>query len=502
MVISMLEFILGKSSFRQGIKYFSSEFNHKIVDIKEFQWSFEKYNLFHLRNPLINELNQFNAVGRGSLEWFFSQWFKTVKTLDYSFQGLMVRKLSNGFFETEVKVNKIGSAKMPFEVALITEDGNEYRKISSGIEEVDKIYFITNSYPEKFSIDPDEKLMETSRINNHSFSYYRVRFIYDWKKDREHLVLVVPGLGNNAIDGNSLGLGVRYGFGDYQIFAIPGYGTKNKRMLYIFNLDRKNIGLHGLEGGFSFYEFGGVKSQGIRATFEPSQNPGELGFKFQSSFSREKLFASGENIKNNEFSETGESNAFLFEYTGNLSPNDQYEIKWNIWNEQPALSFATDFSYVRGQGKLGQVVRVGHRKLIELEIIRSTTTGESPLQKKFQLGGPDVLRGFPQHTDLSDDHMLASRFGFKFPLIDSPFWGIVSTFNIQGTVFFDQGKIWSDRIPFNNLNYRKSFGIGIEWTLDTVSLFQIPIKLEVAFPIDDKDYEKPQFIFLGVLTGS
>ena len=41
----------------------------------------------------------------------------------------------------------------------------------------------------------------------------------------------------------------------------------------------------------------------------------------------------------------------------------------------------------------------------------------SPLQKKFQLGGPNVLRGFPQHTNLSDDHLLASRFGFKFPLI-------------------------------------------------------------------------------------
>ena len=140
--------------------------------------------------------------------------------------------------------------------------------------------------------------------------------------------------------------------------------------------------------------------------------------------------------------------------------------------------------------------------MIELDIIRASTSGQSPLQKKFQLGGPNVLRGFPQHTDLSDDNLLASRLGLKFPLIDSPFWGIVSTFNIQGTVFFDQGKIWSDRISFKNLNYRKSAGIGIEWTLDTVSLFQIPIKVEVAFPIDDKEYKKPQFIFLGVLTGS
>ncbi len=502
MVISMLESILGERVFRKGLKHFASEYNQKIVSIKEFQMSFEKYNIFFLRNPLFKELEHYNIVGQESLEWFFSQWFKTVKTLDYSFEEFKTIKLQNGFFETEVKIKKIGSAKMPFESVLTTTDGKEFRKMSSGIAREEILYFITKSYPEKFSIDPEEKLMETSRINNHSFNYYRVRFVFDWKKDRDHLVLVVPGFGNNSIDGNSLGLGVRYGFGNYRIFAIPGYGTKNKRMLYIFNLDKKNMVFHGLEGGFSFYEFGGVQSQGLRATFEPPKNPGELGFKLNTRFSREKLFASGGNAEKSGFSETGESNAFLIEYTGNFRPNDYYEIMWNIWNEQPALSLDSDFSYVRGQSTLGQVFRVGHRKLFELDVIRSMTSGESPLQKKFQLGGPNVLRGFPQHTDLSDDHLLASRLGFKFPLIDSPFWGIVSTFKIQGTIFIDQGKIWSDRISFNKLKYRKSAGVGLEWTLDTVSLFQIPLKLEVAFPIDDKDYKKPQFIFLGVLTGS
>ena len=48
-----------------------------------------------------------------------------------------------------------------------------------------------------------------------------------------------------------------------------------------------------------------------------------------------------------------------------------------------------------------------------------------------------------------------SRLGFKFPLINSAFWGIVSTFKIQGSVFFDQGKIWSDMMPFKNVKYRK-----------------------------------------------
>ena len=190
------------------------------------------------------------------------------------------------------------------------------------------------------------------------------------------------------------------------------------------------------------------------------------------------------------------------EYSGDFSHKNLYKITWSIWNEQPALYYPTDFAYVRGQGKIGQIFRFGHRKSFEFDIIRSSTSGNSPMQKKFQLGGPNVLRGFPQKIDLSNDHMLASRFGFKFPLINSAFWGLVSTFKIQGSIFFDQGKIWSDRVPFKNVKYKKNVGLGIEWTIDTASLFQVPLKLELAFPLDDEEYKKPQFIFLGVLTGS
>jgi hemolysin activation/secretion protein len=97
---------------------------------------------------------------------------------------------------------------------------------------------------------------------------------------------------------------------------------------------------------------------------------------------------------------------------------------------------------------------------------------------------------------------MASRFDYKFPLVTAPLWGIVSAFKIQGTVFYDQGKLWSNNITFEKAKHRQNAGFGIEWTVDTASLFQVPLKLEVAFPINDQDYKKPQFIFLGVLTGS
>ena len=83
-----------------------------------------------------------------------------------------------------------------------------------------------------------------------------------------------------------------------------------------------------------------------------------------------------------------------------------------------------------------------------------------------------------------------------------PLWGILSAFNIQGTVFYDQGKIWSEYISYEEAIHRENAGMGIEWTMDTASLFQVPLKIEIAFPLNDPDYKIPQFIFLGVLTGS
>ena len=166
------------------------------------------------------------------------------------------------------------------------------------------------------------------------------------------------------------------------------------------------------------------------------------------------------------------------------------------------LYFDSDFSYVRTQTKLIQILRVGFRKLFQLELTSANTDGDTPLQKKFQLGGPNVLRGYPQQTVLSNDNLFASRIDYKFPLISSPLWGFLSAFEIQGTVFYDQGKTWSKAESYKKGKLRKNTGIGIEWTLDTASLIQVPLKIEVAFPIEDDEYQKPQFILLGVITGS
>ncbi|GIT62630.1 MAG: hypothetical protein Ct9H300mP21_01760 [Pseudomonadota bacterium] len=157
----------------------------------------------------------------------------------------------------------------------------------------------------------------------------------------------------------------------------------------------------------------------------------------------------------------------------------------------------SDFFYVRWQAKLGQILRVGHRKWFEFDIIHGTTSGKTPCRKNFNWEA-HLLRGYPQQTNLSDDHPLASRLDFKFPPLNTkPLWGMLSAFKIQGTVFYDQGKIWSEKISYETGKHRENAGMGIEWTLDTASLFQVPLKIEIAFPLNDPDYKKPPVHFPG-----
>ncbi len=502
LVLSMLEYLLGKNRFTKGLQHFTKQYHGKLAGQAEFQDSMEKINDFRFRVPPLPQVKPYNQTGSGSLDWFFAQWFKTNEALDYGFETSNTNILPDGTYETKIVINKKGNVQMPVVVALKTKDGQEFRKILSGIKQQDYVLIKSESPPDKISIDPDEVLLESSRINNHSFIHYRIRLGADWKKQREHLVLLVPGFGNNALDGNSFGLGIKYRFDDYRLYAIPGYGTKNRRGLYILNFDRENLGINGLEAGFSAREYGGLRSEAIRATFKPPHDQSELEYQFHSSLSRETLFSADDTSLKGEISESGELNTFLLEHTGGLRPSENYQLSWNIWNEQPWLELDSDFSYVRWQGTLGQKFHIGHRKLFQLDIIHGTTSGITPLQKKFQLGSPSVLRGYPQHTVLSDERLLASRIDYKFPLVTAPFWGIVSAYKIQGTIFYDQGKIWSKNNSYDRAKHRQNAGFGIEWTVDTASLFQVPLKIEVAYPLNDREYEKPQFILLGILTGS
>ena len=61
---------------------------------------------------------------------------------------------------------------MPLEVLLRTDDEKEYRQKIFSQRPLYIVEFRTQSPPDEVSLDPDEFLLETSRVNNHSFTFF------------------------------------------------------------------------------------------------------------------------------------------------------------------------------------------------------------------------------------------------------------------------------------------------------------------------------------------
>lgn len=484
LVMSMLEYLVEPDVFRKALLRFYMNHSYRVATVSNLRESVEYYY-------------------QEDLNWFFVQWFHTTKKLDYALEDISFEKRPDGKYESRIVVRRIGSAIMPIEVELHTEDGKVRKKIR-GKDKYSTVTFITTSPPEDVSLDPDEHLLEKSRINNHSFFYFRVRFAFDWKKEREILITLVPVIGSNAIDGNMFGLNTRNEFGDYIIEAVPGYGTKNNRLLYFIKLERQNLGWKGFSGNILFSEFGGIRSRGVGMKYASPKHREKLSYNFSTDIAQESAFKTRkEDETNGDVEESGDVSNFELRHEGNVGFRNFYFITWKIAMEQPLVDLGAEFNYVLWKVEYEQIFNIGFRKRIQWDLLYGTTFGESPLQKKHQLGGPSALRGYPQRAllgKLRDDNMIVSRLDYKYPLVFTQWWGNISTLGIQGTVFYDQGKVWSKNQTPTETLLRQDVGVGIEWTLDAFSLGQLPLAIEISRPVNDPEFEKTYLIVFRALS--
>ncbi|MAC44347.1 MAG: hypothetical protein CL913_10470 [Deltaproteobacteria bacterium] len=478
-VISMLEYEVGNKAFFDGLQNFISEGQFKVVTHNDFQSHME------------------HAAGK-DLDWFFKQWFETVERLDYAVGETAFEELPNGEFLIRVEVQKISKATMPIEVLLRTEDDKEHRKQIFSQRPLYIVEFRTQSPPYEISLDPDEFLLETSRVNNHSFTFFRIRFAYDWHRQRERLITFVPGFTNNAVDGNSFGVGLRHQEGDTSIYAIPGYGTRSADLVYQLDFTEENFIKRNFFGQLLLQRVGGVVSNGVFLGYSGPEYPDQKFFEAKAGIALEYLYSTAATSSG----DTGNSNVTTFEFDGWNQAEGTYLINLKVLAEQPSQELDTNYSYTLLSESLTQIFKTGFRSNFKLGIVLGNTIGNSPSQKKFSLGGPASLRGFPQTVALQQDNYFLTRLDYEFPLVTTPLWSNVSSLGLQGTIFYDQGRAWENELDIGGAKDRRNVGIGIRWGVDAASLIQIPLKFEIAYPVGDNDYRSPQFIFFGVLTGS
>lgn len=169
-ILNMLEYTLGDQVFDQGMKAY--------------------FNLWKFRHPKLRDFqNVMEDVANTDLDWFFDQWFRSDRVVDYSLSPVKSKE-TNGGYETTVRLRNREQAVMPIDLLLHYNDGTSevatiplavhrgvgYKKPDTRLffpawDWVARTYQGTIVTPKKVvaaEIDPSWRLQDLSRLNNRS----------------------------------------------------------------------------------------------------------------------------------------------------------------------------------------------------------------------------------------------------------------------------------------------------------------------------------------------
>lgn len=137
-VISALECVLGKETFEKIYKKCLKDYGGKRLGYKEFWRICEE-------------------VSGENLNWFFDHWVRSNKYLCYKIVSQDSEKEGDKYVST-VKVECLGSLKMPVPVKAVFEDGSTQMKFTNRHFKVNTLRFESQSKLKEAIQDPDKKL--------------------------------------------------------------------------------------------------------------------------------------------------------------------------------------------------------------------------------------------------------------------------------------------------------------------------------------------------------
>lgn len=264
----MLEYVLGRDTFRQALHKFYAENRYRHVTSEDFQAVCER-------------------VSGQDLDWFFQQWLQGTPTIDYAKSSVRKYQRDDTTWVTEVEIQRRGDGVMPVDVALDLVEGKKMVQRWNGRDRLGKIVFETREKPGKVIVDPDDRILDNNVLNNRDI---RLEFRPDLPFMKflhmppdAYLVLWRPDLGYNDVDGIRLGFktsgSYRAFFHNLDVSFLIGLktGSIDGRIAYshpirrsnLFNryhvMARKNLGRYELDAHLVLRGAGGVLSASGRS---------------------------------------------------------------------------------------------------------------------------------------------------------------------------------------------------------------------------------------------
>lgn len=162
LVLRALGGLIGPDKMDALLLLAHQRFNHRLLDAKGLQALAEE-------------------VSGQNLDDFFADWVYGTASIDYAIEAVKVKKGDDGRYTTLVTLTRSGSGRLPVQLVLVTQDGEQLEQTWKPQSDSATLSFVTSVPLKEVQLDPHSWTPDTARINN----YYptRLRIIPDGKVD-------------------------------------------------------------------------------------------------------------------------------------------------------------------------------------------------------------------------------------------------------------------------------------------------------------------------------
>ncbi|MBU2511757.1 hypothetical protein KJ966_10475 [bacterium] len=340
---------------------------------------------------------------------FAGEWLSTKGSVDYAFESVEEQYKNNQHLMTVSIVNH-GSISPAFTLRIKQKNGeikNHIIRSGAGLFE-----FVSDSPFDEVMIDPEHHLLEDELLNNSWMIPLKIRPVWDFPTPEKWIIAVSPMIWGNSFDENLYGLSFNISYLDIAGVYIDAWkGENEEKILWETTFYLKNTPWRGSEIYYKSSELNASYSKimGFEQEFLDYHEKTYLDLQLVD----EKLkslndqdVSSDMNVWNNigltlsipfyigNYSEYW----FDFSYRFGLNQKDedleyyQYSLNqssvWYLWKTKLSLLFKGAYSY-----------------------------GIVPFQKRYPIGGPEGISGFPRENELLFDQRRIMETGFTFPPI-------------------------------------------------------------------------------------
>ena len=350
-----------------------------------------------------------------------------------------------------------------------------------------------------------------NRSNNHYHSRVRFYPIFDFPDADSYLLTVAPISTLNPTDQQITGGSAMAGYlSDWQAQLSTFYREGPKRVGFESLIYKNRLFFSNLAGLFTLSDVQGLRggSAGIDLTLYESHQQirlpaNHLTLQYvvkKAYYLSEKELEDLEELKEKENEDMhwkGKLRSLQLGYIrdSRLTPLKGLYLEGAI--EFCGEGFGGDFDFQKYHLDGRYTFHVHHLSSLMLRVFGGNTQGESPLQKRFSLAGPIMLRGYTYDLKYLGENMAAFNIELNWPIhkhfrndisIKKYFWitGLNTAF------YYDGGKVWNNHETIRNFEYYHNLGTAFILKTSIMNLIPLDWRIDVAFPLDhDPDREIP-----------